>query len=547
MTKFRHLPIAGRLIIVAVAIGVFAIAVVACATSYNAIYRLVGDLGLYGYRINQAFPLMLDAAFLVAELAAILGGIMRAVTRSDEVSVGWPGTTMLLCGPGHDRLQRRPRLSDRRPRRPPDHLALCGGLAPPGADDPVVPGPDRHRQVGHAPSGPAPEQRRRPHPHPCRATAWPRRPARTGCSRPTRSMGRCPAGRLRKTAKTGTRRCDGGGVEQVEATKRRQVEAFLGQLDPAQLDRLGTLGPRAAAREVTGTLTRPGPGGVGALCPADPGRLDRRPAGERLAPEGRPVTERRRLPAADRPAPRGRPASSARPGRAAGRPRGAGLRPGRCGVRRPRVPGGPHARRQPGRGLHLPGPGLFGPGQAPAAGRLEAAGVDRPGGGGGVVAALAPRQPGPGHRSALRRARPGRRPGRGGAARRLVDRPDRASGAGGAHRRGRLASAVRPHRARQPGRAAARGGLAGPGRADRGPTLPARQRPPLHLGPAPDGDAARGPGRAAAAAGPTGGCADHPPPSPHTRPAVGAATGGRRWPGSGPPSPPPRRAAATPP
>ena len=100
MTKFRHLPAAGRLIIVAVAIGVFAIAVVACATSYNAIYRLVGDLGLYGYRINQLFPLMLDAAFLVAELAAILGGIMRAVTRSDEVSAGWPGTTMLLCGLG---------------------------------------------------------------------------------------------------------------------------------------------------------------------------------------------------------------------------------------------------------------------------------------------------------------------------------------------------------------------------------------------------------------------------------------------------------------
>ena len=100
MTKFRHLPAAGRLIIVAVAIGVFAVAVVACATSYNAIYRLVGDLGLYGYRINQLFPLMLDAAFLVAELAAILGGIMRAVTRSDEVSAGWPGTTMLLCGAG---------------------------------------------------------------------------------------------------------------------------------------------------------------------------------------------------------------------------------------------------------------------------------------------------------------------------------------------------------------------------------------------------------------------------------------------------------------
>jgi hypothetical protein len=43
---------------------------------------------------------MLDAAFLVAELAAILGGIMRAVTHSDEVSQGWPGAAMLLCGLG---------------------------------------------------------------------------------------------------------------------------------------------------------------------------------------------------------------------------------------------------------------------------------------------------------------------------------------------------------------------------------------------------------------------------------------------------------------
>ena len=100
MTKFRHLPAAGRAIIIVVAIGVLAIAVVACATSYNAIYRLVGQLGLYGYRTNQAYPLLLDAAFLAAELAAILAGIMRAVTRSDEVSQGWPGATMLLCGLG---------------------------------------------------------------------------------------------------------------------------------------------------------------------------------------------------------------------------------------------------------------------------------------------------------------------------------------------------------------------------------------------------------------------------------------------------------------
>jgi hypothetical protein len=100
MTKFRHLPVVGRLIIVTVAFGVFAVTAVACATSYNAIFRLVGMLGLYGKGITQVFPLMLDVAFVVAELAAILGGIMRAVTASEEVTKGWPNTTMLLCGLG---------------------------------------------------------------------------------------------------------------------------------------------------------------------------------------------------------------------------------------------------------------------------------------------------------------------------------------------------------------------------------------------------------------------------------------------------------------
>jgi hypothetical protein len=63
--------------------------------------------------------------------------------------------------------------------------------------------------------------------------------------------------------------------------------------------------------------------------------------------------------------------------------------------------------------------------------------------------------------------------------------------------------AVRPDRARQPGRAAARGGLARPRRADRGPTVPPRQRPPLPLDSAPDSDPARCAGRAAAPVGST--------------------------------------------
>jgi hypothetical protein len=43
-----------------------------------------------------------------------------------------------------------------------------------------------------------------------------------------------------------------------EATKRHRVEAYLAALDPSQLRRLTTLGPRAAARELTGTLTGQG-------------------------------------------------------------------------------------------------------------------------------------------------------------------------------------------------------------------------------------------------------------------------------------------------
>ena len=256
MTRFRHLPIAGRLIIVAVAIGVFAIAVVACATSYNAIYRLVGDLGLYGYRINQLFPLMLDAAFLVTELAAILGGIMRAVTRSDEVSVGWPGTTMLLCGLGTIGFNVA-------------HAYLIGGRGDPltvwrcvvaslppvlmilsfqvliaivkwvmlhlgrplnsaAALTPTMPG------YGLAPPGPY------------------------GLFPPHPVYGPVPSWAPSQDSQNGHQVPAGDGGELAEVTKRRQVEAYLGQLDLGHVHRLATLGPRAAAREVTGTLNGQG-------------------------------------------------------------------------------------------------------------------------------------------------------------------------------------------------------------------------------------------------------------------------------------------------
>jgi hypothetical protein len=50
---------------------------------------------------------------------------------------------------------------------------------------------------------------------------------------------------------------DGDGAL-PEVTKRHQVEAYLAALGPDQLGRLTTLGPRAAARELTGTLNGQG-------------------------------------------------------------------------------------------------------------------------------------------------------------------------------------------------------------------------------------------------------------------------------------------------
>ena len=49
-----------------------------------------------------------------------------------------------------------------------------------------------------------------------------------------------------------------GDGELAEATKRRQVEAYLATLDPGQFGRLTSLGPRAAARELTGVLNGQG-------------------------------------------------------------------------------------------------------------------------------------------------------------------------------------------------------------------------------------------------------------------------------------------------
>ena len=89
--RFADLNPLGRAIIVTVAALTLAVAAVAFATSYGALYAYVRDTGLYSERLARAWPLLLDAAFIVAQLAAILAGILRG-------SRGWPILTMLITG-----------------------------------------------------------------------------------------------------------------------------------------------------------------------------------------------------------------------------------------------------------------------------------------------------------------------------------------------------------------------------------------------------------------------------------------------------------------
>jgi hypothetical protein len=89
--RFADLNPLGRAIIIVVAALTFGVAAVSFATSYGALYAYVRDTGLYSDRLTRLWPLLLDGAFIVAQLAAILAGILRG-------SRGWPVLTMLLTG-----------------------------------------------------------------------------------------------------------------------------------------------------------------------------------------------------------------------------------------------------------------------------------------------------------------------------------------------------------------------------------------------------------------------------------------------------------------
>jgi hypothetical protein len=89
--RFSDLNPLGRAIIVVVAVLTFGVAAVSFATSYGALYAYARDTGLYSERLTRLWPLLLDGAFIVAQLAAILAGILRG-------SRAWPILTMLITG-----------------------------------------------------------------------------------------------------------------------------------------------------------------------------------------------------------------------------------------------------------------------------------------------------------------------------------------------------------------------------------------------------------------------------------------------------------------
>ena len=262
--KFRDLNPLGRLLIVAVALLTFGIATVAFSTSYDALYDWVASQRLYSDRVNQLWPLLLDAGFIVAQLAAILAGILRTALHGDrDVHRGWPITAMVISGgltiwfnilhadTGGATFSRRVAAA-----LPPVLMMLAFEIdvqivkwVMKALGKPIDAGIALSPMGGMPPGGPVPGELYRPdggYPTASQAVPgdwWP--------------YGQLPTWAPSQTTQLGQPTVGGNG-DQAEATKRHQVESYLARLSPDQAGRLASLGPRAAAREVTAALTGQG-------------------------------------------------------------------------------------------------------------------------------------------------------------------------------------------------------------------------------------------------------------------------------------------------
>ena len=96
-------------------------------------------------------------------------------------------------------------------------------------------------------------------PYPDRGGELVRDPEVPGLYGPAGAAGHMPSWAPSQLDQNGQPAVPGDGSGNLsELTKRHQVEAYLAALGPDQLGRLTTLGPRAAARELTGTLNGQG-------------------------------------------------------------------------------------------------------------------------------------------------------------------------------------------------------------------------------------------------------------------------------------------------
>jgi hypothetical protein len=258
--KFADLNPVGRAIIITVAALTAAVAAVAFATSYGALYAFIkgtglyADTGRYAQRLNQAWPLLLDAAFVIAQLAAILGGILRG-------GRGWPILTMLVSGsltvwfnlqhagadPGRRLAAALPpvlmmlafeidvqivRWVMRALGRP---MEAATALSPAGYQLPS-PSPGAVPGALYRPDGPAGWGIPNPGPH----TLWAPGP-----------WGQVPSPAYSEYRQNGHSDQGGGGTDPGGLTKRQHVEAYLDRLSSEQL-------ASVTARQVAADLTAAG-------------------------------------------------------------------------------------------------------------------------------------------------------------------------------------------------------------------------------------------------------------------------------------------------
>jgi hypothetical protein len=244
--KFTDLNPLGRAIIVVVAVLTFGVAAISFATSYGALYAYVRDTGLYSDRLTRLWPLLLDGAFIVAQLAAILAGILRG-------SRGWPILTMLLTGALTIWFNLQHAGSDPGRRLaaalPPVLMMLAFEI-----DIQIVRWVMRALGKPLGPIAPPPPENTLP------GVVWRSDgldwnlppPSLSGGS-PPGSYGTIPAAQyLPENQQNGqTRLPVGGGPNPAGVTKRQRIEAYLDRLGPEQTNSL-------TVREITSDLNAEG-------------------------------------------------------------------------------------------------------------------------------------------------------------------------------------------------------------------------------------------------------------------------------------------------